>query len=297
MSGHDMSDGPADPAQDPARGVVLAASGAVFVAMARKLARSVRTHCPGLAVDLFTDTPIDDPLFDRVHAGPEFAGKSKITAMRASRFERSLFLDADILLVADMRDAFEMLDAFDMAFAHDQWRNSTPATRIWRRALPAGFPQPNAGVIVWIRNEVTTRFLAEWDAAYRMHGAGVDQPALRELLWEARALRFAILPEEYNLWDLKRIDRMGFRHTAPRLLHSNLMKRPRVLESDGSEVSLILGHARAARLRLLLDNDRSLNPQAPPERNFARSDRLGVALAGLRDIPRKVRALAGRPYP
>lgn len=284
-----------------ARGVVVQASGPVFRRLAVKLARSLGTHCPGLPVDLFTDAPLDEPAFARVHADAAFAGAGKIPAMRASRFGRSLFMDADMLAVADLRDVFEVLDAFDLALCHDPWRNTGHAARIWRRPLPPAYPQFNGGLIAWRRSDATDAFLAAWEAAVAQHGQGTDQPALRELLWLDRSLRVATLPPEYNLWDLKRIDGMTHRDPAPRVLHNNYFKRPRVLEAGERTLPILLGRKRAAHLRMLLETDATLAPEGGPARPLDRRPdarrRLAVQLSGLGDVHRVVRRLLGRPYP
>ena len=291
---------PATPSS-PRDGALIQASGPVFRRMAVKLARSLNTYCPDLPVDLFTDAPLDDPAFAQVHVDAAFAGKGKIPALRASRFERTLYMDADMLAVADLRDVFEVLDAFDMALCHDPWRNTGHAARIWRTPLPPAYPQFNGGLIAWRRSPETDAFLAAWQAGVAEHGQGTDQPALRELLWLDRSLRVATLPPEYNLWDLKRIDGMTYRDTAPRVLHNNFFKRPRVLEAEADTLPILLGQRRFAKLRMLLDMDASLTPPGGPPRPLDRApdrgQRLAVQTAGLRDLHRVVRRVLKRPYP
>lgn len=288
-------------AEPPRDGVLIQASGPVFRRMAVKLARSLGVQCPGLAVDLFTDAPLDDPAFAQVHADAAYAGAGKIPAMRASRFDRTLYMDADMMAVADLRDVFEVLDAFDIALCHDPWRNTGHAARIWRSPLPPAYPQFNGGLIAWRRGPATDAFLAEWQAAVAAHGKGTDQPALRELLWLDRSLRVATLPPEYNLWDLKRIDGMSYRDTAPRVLHNNFFKKPRVLAAEAETLPILLGQGRLAKLRMLLEMDASLTPpEGPPrplDRAPSRRRRWAVRAAGLRDLHRVLRRVLKRPYP
>ena len=282
------------------RGFVLNASGDVFLRMAIKLARSLRTHCPDVEIDLFTDAATDDAAFTRVHVDPGFAGQGKIPAMRASRFDRSIYMDVDMMAVADLRDVFDVLDAFDWAMCHDPWRNSGHAIRTWRQPLPPAFPQFNGGLIAWKRSPDTDEFLKKWQGAVADHGMGTDQPALRELMWLDRTLRVAILPEEYNLWDLRRIDGMTYRDRAPRVLHNNFLKRPRVLDAEVDTLQVLLGHRRLAQLKMLLATDVSLKDPDDPSRQVdvrpSRFARLALAAQGLRDIPRHVRTVIRRPY-
>ena len=145
----------------PACGVILVATGAEkYVALAARAAASVKRACPGLAVDLFTDQACELPGFDRVHRLENPWFRSKIDGLIASRFERTLYMDADILALADFRDVFEVLDRFDIALAQDWFRNSALHHSFWRKPLPAAFPQFNGGLIALRRTPATAAFLA-----------------------------------------------------------------------------------------------------------------------------------------
>ena len=63
----------------------------------------------------------------------------KVDAMRLSRFDRTLYLDADIRVLADPGDMFEVLDRFDIALAQDQNRNSPQALTEDRQPFPNAF--------------------------------------------------------------------------------------------------------------------------------------------------------------
>lgn len=285
------------------RGFVLAATGATYRRLACKAAASLRAHHPDLPIDLFTDAPLSDGPFSQVHLlpaqGPAAAARPRFHAMREARFARALHLDADLLAVASVADIFTLLDRFDLALAQDQWPNSVPARRVRPGAapdIPDAFPQLNGGVIGLRASPLTRAFIDRWDAAYTEDGSGYDQPALRDILWHDRTLRVAILPPEYNLWDYRRIGAMDHRHIAPRILHSNLFARPRVLARAGDEIAVAIGHARAERLAMLRDSDLGLGA-AGRHGGFTPARRARWALAALRDLPRKVRAALGRPYP
>ena len=102
-------------------GVIYVATGSDYVELARTSAASLRAVEPGLLIDLFTDDldRLDLGVFDQVHriAVPE--PRSKLTCMALTRFERTLFLDADTLVVGALGDLFDLLDRFDCALAHD----------------------------------------------------------------------------------------------------------------------------------------------------------------------------------
>ena len=274
-------------------GVVLVATGAeTYIALAERAAASVRRHCPGLAVDLFTDEPRELAVFDRVHvlADPWF--RSKIDALLAARFERTLYMDADILALADFRDVFEVLDRFDIALAQDWYRNSALHHTFWRRPLPPAFPQFNGGLIALRRNRATTAFLTEWRAAVLASDTGRDQIALRELLWESE-LRIATLPEEYNLLWIQGLRHWTTLFAAPRLIHSprfhqEFDRYARAKDPAAARMGLVA----AAKLPMLLAADRGLaRLRGAAPREPTRGDRLarlGRLLAGL------PAALAGR---
>jgi hypothetical protein len=209
-------------------GVVLVATGVHHRALALQAARSVRRHCPGLPVVLFSDAEgcqalegqcgptacVDDviPLADPHR-------RSKVDALARSPFTRSLYLDADTRLVADVRDVFTLLDRFDIALAHAHARNRPATQAVWRQALPDAFPQFNSGVIAWRRNAATQALLEAWPQHYRQAGFRKDQVTLRELLWQSD-LRIATLPPEYNI---------RYRKTLWLWRHSSQEARPRIL--------------------------------------------------------------------
>ena len=117
-------------------GVLFVATGAGYRRLAARAAASVARVSPGLPIDLATDEPVEPGDFATVTLLDDPWFRSRIDAMAATRFERTLHLDADVLAVADLRDVFEVLDRFDIALAHDQARNSPAANTVWRRPLP-----------------------------------------------------------------------------------------------------------------------------------------------------------------
>lgn len=245
----------ADTARD---GAVITAFGTPYVDLAFQAARSLRATNPDLPVDLFTEAPVDPGPFDRVHVLADVWIRSKIDAMRLSRFERTVYLDADLLVLADLGDVFEVLDRFDFALCHDQLRNSVHARREYRVPLPNTYPQFNGGVVGFRRSPETRAFLDTWKAAIQDHGISKDQPSLRELLWQSD-LRVATLPPEYNLWDLAQIDVMRPRHhAAPRIIHSNLFVQKPLPPAGKDILGHYIGRARARKARILLKADETL---------------------------------------
>lgn len=218
-----------------ARGVVFCATGERYVAMARAAADGLRRTDPDLPCDLFTDAagPVDG--FDRTIRLEDLKRRPKIEAMLASRFDHTLFLDADVFVVNPVGPVLALLDRFDIALAHDFERNSAHGRRIWREAVPSSFPQFNSGVLGVRRTAATTALLEDWADGLEAAGGGRDQPVLRELLWSSD-LRIATLPPEFNFCDLGALPFFRRATPAPRVVHYFACKpapgapvRPRVV--------------------------------------------------------------------
>lgn len=242
----------------PDRGYIFATTGADYTALAVRSARLLRGVAPGEAIDLFTDqTGIDGP-FDAVHPLGDDWFRPKFEALTRSRFDRTIYLDADIWAVADPSDVFDLLDRFDLAMAHDPYRATEHATAIWRVSIPAAFPQYNSGVIGCRAGAATHALLRAVIDGVRGDGLSRDQGALRELLWQSD-LRIATLPEEYNFMGLRGLNVMSSDTAAPRLVHSpRLHAAFRKGKGDVGSLDGLLGRVGAAQLARLVAADPTL---------------------------------------
>lgn len=208
-----------DPApEEPRDGFVFAATGEGFTRLAAEAARSLRATNPGIPIDLFTDGEVTDPVFDQVHQLGRSWFRPKFEALRRSRFQRTICLDADVIVVADMRDVFEVLARFDFVAAHEQRRNTKSAMRQLTRPMPAAFPQINGGMIGIRKSPATQEFIGLVERTMVEGQHGRDQYVLRELLFDSD-LRLWVLPPEYNLMAVRQVEVQGSKFTAPRLLH------------------------------------------------------------------------------
>ena len=138
------------------------------------------------------------PVFDSIYQVQDPWRRSKMDAMLLSRFDKTLYLDADLFVIADIRDVFEGLDRFDMAMAQDATRNDVFCHTFWRKPLPLAFPQFNGGVIAYRRTREILGLIKNWSVVIRENDFKRDQPALRKLVWDSD-LRVAALLREYNL--------------------------------------------------------------------------------------------------
>lgn len=213
-----MTDPAPAASEAPRDGVVFAATGEGFTQLAVEAARSLRATNPGLAVDLFTDGTVTDPVFDQVHQLGRSWFRPKFEALRRSRFQRTICLDADVIVVADLRDVFEVLGRFDFVAVHEQRRNTASAMRQLTRPMPAAFPQINGGMIGLRKSPATQDFIDLVERTMIEGKHGRDQYVLRELLFDSD-LRLWVLPPEYNLMAVRQVEVQGTKFTAPRVLH------------------------------------------------------------------------------
>jgi hypothetical protein len=268
-------------------GVIFATTGKNYTELAARAAQSVKDSCPGLAVDLFTDQPVDMPVFDRIHQLDDPWRRSKIDAMTLSRFDKTLYLDADLFVIADIRDVFEVLDRFEIALAHDESRNGGHAQVIWRKPLPNAFPQFNTGVIAFRQDSKVIELFKSWSVAVRENDFKGDQRMMRELLWDSD-LRVATLPREYNLMRYTRLRHWLIRDGAPRVIHSRRLHKHFTNDKARiDDVEDLVGPVIASKLPVLISADKSLARMAGREPHFPTSkENWRRRLRLMRDIPR-----------
>ena len=277
--GNGMSD-----AEHGSRGVVFAATGKEhYLRLAVQSARSLRQHNPGLPIDLYSDKPVTDPVFDNVTIDEKAGRHTKITALATSRFDRTLFIDSDTIVLGPIGDIFDVLERFDIAMAQDQFLNNHYCSILYRKPLPAAFPQFNSGVLALRRSVQTTAFLADWKAAVADHNIGRDQPALREVLWDSN-LRIATLPPEYNMMntDLIRAKPLDDYHTAPRVIHNpHFYQHYDDFKNSPDPVTDTIGLRMGARLQILRARDHTMTAGVSTGSRASRGQRLKFTLQNL----------------
>jgi len=245
----------------PARcGFVFAATGAKYVAAAAHAAETLKTTNPGFEIDLFTDAAdLQTGPFSQVHPLEAVWFRPKFEALIRARFDRTIYLDADIRVLGDLSDVFDVLGRFDIAATHVTGRNQGFAHRLWRKPLPAAFPQINGGVLGLNGAEKNRRFIRDCEAAMRLGETSGDQPIFREMLWDSD-LRIAILPAEYNARNTTLWRYGGSKFAAPRVLHhSGFVGRMRA-DLGPVPPRAIYGRRLDRHFRRLVDADRSLTP-------------------------------------
>lgn len=255
----------------PSRGAVLACCGATYLPLALDTARSLSATNPGLPIDLFTDQPCDDPVFDRVTPVQRVWHRPKFEAMRRSRFGRTLYLDTDLRVLAPIGDLFDLLDRYEIAGAFDAYRASRKALD---PALPPAFPQVNSGVLVLRSGPRTAGLLTRIEKELLETGARKDQPIMRRALWDSD-LAFGALPEEYNLMAYRHASLWHDRYAAPRIVHNS-----RLSHLPGADLAALTGRPLARHIQKLIAQDPTLAPDAAPARLLPLADRGPIAALG-----------------
>ena len=223
--------------------------GGDYVDLAVQSARSLRASNCYVVVDLFCDQPGASGLdvFDRVHPVPRKHARAKLECLALSRFERTLFLDADTLVVADLGDLWAIADRFDLAMAHDVRRASALVQEGYKVKTPYAFPQLNSGVMLYRNTHQTRSFFGEWAARFHESGVARDQVILKDLLWQSD-LRFYVLPPEFNLRRVTMLDAWEPLDARVKIIHSHRLLQH--LRGGGQRISNVETLVRAERAAL-----------------------------------------------
>jgi hypothetical protein len=189
-------------------GILYVSIGAEYIQECERSAWSVRSLMPDIPISIWVDADrkFDPTCFDSVHvieAPKENRYLERIELFRETKYRKTIYLDSDTYLLDSVYEIAELLDRFDLACAHapvriPKWESPSRAAEI-----PISFPQLNAGVIAYRKNELVLDFFQSWARIYQEqlegeHPPKHDQPALREALYFSE-LRVAILPPEYNI--------------------------------------------------------------------------------------------------
>lgn len=259
------------------RGFIFATTGEKYTIAARKAARNLRTAMPEAQIDLFTNQKVEDAVFDCIHPIKNDFFRPKMEAMLNSRFDRSVYLDSDVIVLCDVTEMFDVLDFSDLAMAHALSREQK---FMYDDSVPRAFPVLNAGVIAFRRTREVTGLFTEWLRKMQETGAEFDQGWLRELMYHRRK-SFVTLPIEYNTIELRRLSNWPLKNGAPRLLH--IMSLHDAVEDPSSpfDVQKFLPPLWFERLQQLIAADRhwpKLRRPVSPRRRRPFLQRLDDAL-------------------
>lgn len=177
-------------------------------------AQSVKKHNNNLSITIFTDYKLTNPCFDIVKTfDPKyFKFRCKQDFLKQSPYENTLYLDTDTFINDNIEDIFILLDRFDVCMVHDYARKriinekhkNLPRGYYFSsfseyKNIPYGFPEYNAGLILYKKNNNVIKFIDYWKTKYdeMKKLTPYDQPSLRISLWNCD-IKLHSLPLEYN---------------------------------------------------------------------------------------------------
>lgn len=249
-------------------GFLYAVTGHKYVELATASATSLKRVMPDAKIHIFSDIIPKSSVFDEKHILNHSWIRPKFEALRKSPFERSIYLDADTIVLCDIYDIFSLLENFDIAGAHVFARNAKFARKYHKKSFANSFPQINTGVLGVKKSELTQSFLAAVDREMENCNLKIDQPVFRELLFDSK-LRIAILPPEYNFKRIRQVSSLTSSDPAPRIIHDSNLHR-RLSENNGKYMdlytyqwkleSLYVSHI-TEHLQKLIRADKYINPE------------------------------------
>lgn len=248
------------------RGFIFATTGEKYTNAARKAARNLRQAMPEAQIDLFTNQKIEDAVFDRIHPIKTDFFRPKMEAMLNSRFDRTVCLDSDVVVLCDVTEMFDILDNTDLAIAHGRVRDKK---FMHDDTVPRAFPVLNSGVVAYRRTRQVHGLLHEWLKKMREADAEVDQGWLRDSMYHRRK-SFVALPIEYNVVELQRLSYWPPSNGAPRILHIHPLNDAADDPLTPFDVERFLSPRHWGRLKALIEADRhwpkSRRPVSPRRR-------------------------------
>ena len=243
---------------NPKNGFVYAASGEEYSQLALISARSLREFCPLAQIDFFTDCDVGpNHPFDRVVPLTRSWFRPKFEALPESRFDRTVYIDADAMVVADISDLFVVLEHHEFCAAPVIRNNRPDNCRIWKTKLPLSVPRYNCGLIGIQNTPKVVQFMRQAEDIMIAENLDHDQSMMRERLFQSD-IRVVTLPYEYNCNEITYIDLLSNEFSAPRVLHfAEIRDHPSHGATAKQLLGKVLGPERMAFLEKHRQNDAS----------------------------------------
>ena len=188
-------------------------------------AASLKRAMPELPVTVFSQFPVDSPLFERVHVvNPGHDGfYDKARLIQSSPYGRTMLIDADTHVLSPVTELFALLNRFDCAATHEEYMSTDWHNRYPRSDIPSSFPEFNTGVLMLKSSDRVNRMLQHWGDLYRQFletkpGEAInDQPFFREAAFYSD-VRVATLTREYNC----KFRGQGYLNGEVKILHGHV---------------------------------------------------------------------------
>lgn len=189
-----------------------------------------------LPIHLFTDKKNipkeESDLFFSISFLPNLHLRSKVDYISLSPFDKTIYLDTDIIVVKKIDNLFTLLDNFDILATLDTARKRENMSRQIKEygKIPYAFGEVNSGLLCF-NKFAREKIFKKWPKIfyrYMKESGGWDQPSLRVLLWKLNASLY-ILPPEFNIRSKKLLEKvqnnkeiLGEYHMSPRVYHMHL---------------------------------------------------------------------------
>ena len=171
-------------------------------------------------------------LFFSISHMPNLHVRSKVDYISLSPFDKTIYLDTDIIVVKEIDELFNLLDNFDILATLDTARKRDNISRKIEeyRNIPYSFGEVNGGLLCF-NKYAKENIVKNWPKIfykYLKETGGWDQPSLRILLWKFKASLY-ILPPEFNIRSKKLLQKVkenksifGKNHMSPRIYHMHI---------------------------------------------------------------------------
>ncbi len=178
------------------RGILYIASGSRYIEDAIESSISIKAHT-NLPVTLVADRSVEDPHFDRVIESDDFLYHYGDSVLQIPRlpYKNTILLDTDTIVSDNFDELFSLTSNFDVAAATIAESKFGIGDKV-----PGSLPEFNTGVVLFNKNERTSRFISKWKSLYKEYldkNVRMNQPAFREAVFQSPA-RFITIPTEYN---------------------------------------------------------------------------------------------------
>lgn len=184
-------------------GVIYIATGEEFIGEVETSAEQLNRVMPDLDISLFSDQPPETEVINN-HIeieDPEYDFIDKISRLKETPYDRTLYLDSDVYVNEPIPEVFEILDRFEMAAALDAHQQPAidgghEAPDIYDgRYDPT--PEYNTGVLAYRMTDPVKHCFDVWESAYDSKNHWAGQPSFIPGLYKSD-VRICTLPRRYN---------------------------------------------------------------------------------------------------
>lgn len=196
-----------------ALGVIYLALGRPYLAMALLSAKSMVDHNPDIPFTIVTNVGNEPPrvdffrsdIDDWVHVDVDVSANRhlKTSILTYSKYDKTIFLDCDTIVMGDLSVASFILDYFDVCVRlnrYPQKRRGKGDVNVLGGLRIEDLPHWNSGVMLIRKSDPAKEFFESWSAKFFELGNKYDQVALVPAIFESGA-RILSLEERWNATD------------------------------------------------------------------------------------------------